>query len=206
MATINRHQRTGFLGVTAIAASLGPVAVTAAPRTTDLADPADRSRRATRIDEDTLIRGGVTDNVTASLRIAYEGMDELVIDSPDLSHVAVARITVQPGAQFPWHTHPGPVLVTVTQGELVYVMADGCMEHTYAAGSAFVDPGRGNVHTRSNPTDVETVIVATFTEMTADGPLTHHRRSHGAGRQLRTPEQTARTARSLANDGGAVRR
>ena len=172
MTTINRRKRTGFLGVAAIAASLGPVAVTAAPRTTDPPVPPIVVEELTRIDEDTLVRGGVTDNVTASLRIAYEGADELVIDMPDLSHVAVARITVQPGTQFPWHTHPGPVLVTVTQGELVYVMADGCMQHTYAAGSAFVDPGRGNVHTAFNPTDVETVIIATFTEMTADGPLT----------------------------------
>ena len=95
----------------------------------------------------------------------------MVLDLADLSNVAVARFTVQPGAQFPWHTHPGPVIVTVTQGELVYVMAEGCHEHAYAAGTAFVDPGRGMVHSAYNPTDAETVIVATFTEVPADGPL-----------------------------------
>ena len=96
-------------------------------RTTEPPIPPIAVEELTRIDEETLVRGAVTDNVTASIRIAYEGMDELVIDMPDLSHIAVARITVQPGAQFPWHSHPGPVLVTVTQGELVYVMADDCM-------------------------------------------------------------------------------
>jgi quercetin dioxygenase-like cupin family protein len=89
----------------------------------------------------------------------------------DLSSVAVARFTVQPGAQFPWHSHAGPVLVTVTEGELVYVMADGCAERSYPAGTAFLDPGRGHVHSAYNPTDGETVIVATFTEAPADGPL-----------------------------------
>ena len=172
MTTINNHKLTGFLAVAALAGGLGPVAATAATRTTEPPVPPIAVEELTRVDEDTLVRGAVTDDVTASLTIAYEGADEVVIDLPDLTHVAVARITMQPGAQFPWHTHPGPVLVTVTQGELVYVMADGCMQHTYAAGSAFVDPGRGNVHTAFNPTHGETVIVATFTEMTADGPLT----------------------------------
>lgn len=172
MTTINDHKLTGFLAVAALAGGLGPVAATAATRTTEPPVPPIAVEELTRIDEDTLARGAVTDNVTATLRIAYEGMDELVLDMPDLSHVAVARITVQPGAQFPWHTHPGPVLVTVVQGELVYVMANDCMEHAYPAGTAFVDPGRGMVHTAFNPTDVETVFLATFTEVTADGPLT----------------------------------
>ena len=95
----------------------------------------------------------------------------MVLDLADLSNIAVARFTVQPGAQFPWHTHPGPVIVTVTQGELVYVMAEDCHEAAYAAGTAFVDPGRGMVHSAYNPTDAETIIVATFTEVPADGPL-----------------------------------
>ena len=92
-------------------------------------------------------------------------MEPIVLDLASLSNIAVARFTVQPGAQFPWHSHPGPVIVTVTQGELVYVMADGCSENSYAAGTAFVDPGRGMVHSAYNPTDGETVIVATFTEV-----------------------------------------
>ncbi len=125
----------------------------------------------TRIDAETLVRGNVTDNVTASFTIGHEGMDPIVLDLASLSNVAVARFTVQPGAQFPWHSHPGPVIVTVTQGELVYVMADDCSEHSYPAGTAFVDPGRGMIHSAYNPTDAETVIVATFTEVPADGPL-----------------------------------
>lgn len=143
----------------------------AAPTTTEPPIPPIAVEELTRLDADTPVRGSLPDNVTATVNIAGEGMDDVVIDLTDLSHIAVARFTVQPGAQFPWHTHPGPVLVTVVQGELVYVMAEGCSEHSYPAGSAFVDPGRGNVHTAYNPTDAETVIVATFTEAPADGPL-----------------------------------
>lgn len=55
-----------------------------------------------------------------------------------------ARIT----APTPWHTHPGPAVVTVVSGSLIYERADGgqCQQTTYAAGSGFVDPGFGHVH------------------------------------------------------------
>ena len=86
--------------------------------------------------------------------------------------MAVARITIQPGARFPWHTHPGPVLVTVVSGEIIYVMADDCVQRSYVAGTGFVDHGHGMIHSAMNPTDGETVIIATFLEATADGPLT----------------------------------
>ena len=109
----------------------------------------------------------------------------MVLDLADLSNVAVARFTVQPGAQFPWHTHPGPVIVTVTQGELVYVMAEGCHEAAYAAGTAFVDPGRGMVHSAYNQTDGETVVIATFTRGPGRRTAVDHRGHHRPSRQLR---------------------
>jgi quercetin dioxygenase-like cupin family protein len=165
------HHRLAAVVVAGLAASLGPVAATAAPPSTEPPIPPIAAEELTRIDEDTLARGNFTDGVTATLRLTYEGLDEVSMDLETLSHIAVARITVQPGAQFPWHTHPGPVIVNVTHGELVYVRADDCVQRPYPAGTAFVDPGRGTVHTALNPGDVETVFVATFTEVTADGPL-----------------------------------
>jgi quercetin dioxygenase-like cupin family protein len=157
--------------LTAVACSAA-VSAAAAPSTTEPPIPPIAVEELTRIDADTLVRGSVMDTVTANFTISREGMEDVVIDITDLSQVAVARFTIQPGVQFPWHTHPGPVLVTVTHGELVYVMAEGCSEHVYPAGTAFVDPGRGMVHTAYNPTEGETVIVATFLEIPPDGPLT----------------------------------
>ena len=95
-----------------------------------------------------------------------------VVDMPDLSRTVVARITVQPGAQFPWHTHPGPVIVNIAEGALVYVEASDCIERPYPAGTAFVDPGHGHVHTAFNRSGVVTVIYATFFEVPDQGPLT----------------------------------
>jgi quercetin dioxygenase-like cupin family protein len=85
--------------------------------------------------------------------------------------MVVLRITVQPGARFPWHTHPGPVLVAVTQGDLVYVYGDDCVERTYPTGTALADPG-SNVHFAFNPSGGETVLIATFLGVPATGPLT----------------------------------
>lgn len=119
-------------------------------------------------------RGDFTDDVSARIRFKLDGRRSraTTINMRDPSRTAVARITVQPGAHFPWHTHPGPVIVNVSAGQLVYVQAKDCVERPYAAGTAFVDPGRGNIHTAFNPTDEVTVLVATFFEVPAEGPLT----------------------------------
>jgi quercetin dioxygenase-like cupin family protein len=114
-------------------------------------------------------RAVFTDDVDLKLKVKFDdgkghGGERVVVKAKDPSRTVVARFTVQPGAQFPWHTHAGPVIVNVTEGELVYVGADDCVERSYPAGTAFVDAGHGHVHTAYNPTDAPTVLVATFFE------------------------------------------
>src|SRR5215203_3136059 len=116
-------------------------------------------------------RAVFTDDVDLKIKIKLDGEATRVVNAEDPSRTVVARFTVQPGAQFPWHSHAGPVIVNVTQGELVYVGAEDCAERSYPAGTAFVDAGHGHVHTAFNPTDDETILVATFFEAPAAGPL-----------------------------------
>jgi quercetin dioxygenase-like cupin family protein len=116
-------------------------------------------------------RAVFTDDVDLKLKIKLDGQATAVVHAKDPSRTVVARFTVQPGAQFPWHTHRGPVIVNVVEGELVYVAADDCVERAYPAGTAFVDPGHGHVHTAFNPTEDVTVFVATFFEAPAEGSL-----------------------------------
>ena len=116
-------------------------------------------------------RAVFTDDVDLKIKVKLHGGPTEVVHSEDPSRTVVARFTVQPGAQFPWHTHRGPVIVNVTKGELVYVSADNCVESEYPAGTAFVDPGHGHIHSAYNPTDDVTVFVATFFEAPAEGPL-----------------------------------
>jgi quercetin dioxygenase-like cupin family protein len=116
-------------------------------------------------------RAVFTDDVDLKVKTKLDGKATRVVNVEDPSRTVVARFTVQPGAQFPWHTHRGPVIVNVVEGELVYVGAEDCVEREYPAGTAFVDPGHGHVHTAFNPTDDETVFVATFFEAPEAGSL-----------------------------------
>ncbi|HUG31672.1 MAG TPA: cupin domain-containing protein [Acidimicrobiia bacterium] len=119
-------------------------------------------------------RASFTDDVDLKIKTKLDGAATNVINSKDPSRTVVARLTVQPGAQFPWHTHPGPVIVNVVQGELVYVNANDCVDRPYSAGTAFIDPGQGNVHTAFNPSETDvTVLVATVVlrdDDSHDGP------------------------------------
>jgi quercetin dioxygenase-like cupin family protein len=98
------------------------------------------------------------------------GEETQVVKVVDPSRTVTARFTIQPGARFPWHSHAGPVVVNVVQGTLVFVETD-CAERAYPTATAFVDAGHGHVHSAYNPTGGETVIVATFFESPAAGPL-----------------------------------
>jgi quercetin dioxygenase-like cupin family protein len=113
-----------------------------------------------------------TDAVAIQIRDKPANRPTAVSNLQDGSHIVVLRITVQPGARFPWHTHPASVLVAVTTGELTFVYADDCVERIYPAGTAFVDPGFENVHVAFNDGDVEAVLIATFLGAPAAGPLT----------------------------------
>jgi len=116
-------------------------------------------------------RAVFTDNVDLKIKNKLDGKRTQVVKAKDPSRTVVVRFTVQPGAQFPWHTHRGPVIVNVVEGELVYVDAERCVQRDYPAGTAFVDPGHGHVHSAFNPTDDPTVFVATFFEAPAEGSL-----------------------------------
>jgi len=117
-------------------------------------------------------RAAFTDDVQLQVRNKLDGQASRVMNLSDPSRVVTARITAQPGARFPWHTHPGPVMVTVADGELTYVQATDCVPREYAAGTIFVDPGQGNVHTAFNSSGRVTVLYATFYDVPAAGPLT----------------------------------
>lgn len=82
-------------------------------------------------------RAELTDDVRAQFNIKLDGCATEVLNLKDPSRTVVAKITVRPGAQFPWDTHPGLVLGNVAQGQLVYVSVSDGVERPYAAGSVF---------------------------------------------------------------------
>jgi quercetin dioxygenase-like cupin family protein len=164
-ATVRRTRSMiyGIAGVTAVALALVAVSLT----------PSRAQEPPPILVEPLTPRSTFTDQVSGQFTIKLAKQREtIVVNMPDPSRTVVARITVQPGAQFPWHTHSGPVVVNIAQGELSYVPAEDCIVRKYPAGTAFVDPGHGHVHTAVNRTKSVTVFYATFFQVPAEGPLT----------------------------------
>jgi quercetin dioxygenase-like cupin family protein len=75
------------------------------------------------------------------------------------SDLYITQNTIQPGGQSGWHTHPGPSLVTVTEGA-VTVYEDDCTSATYSLGQTFTDLGCGDVHNVVNETAAEAKTIA----------------------------------------------
>ena len=118
-----------------------------------------------------LARGGFLDDIVMTFRIKLDRATT-VVHVPDPSDVIMARITIQPNSALPWHTHPGPAIATVASGQLTIVDSGGCEVRRYGAGTAFMDEGRGHVHTAFNGSDVETVIYVTYLDVpSGQGPL-----------------------------------
>lgn len=59
------------------------------------------------------------------------------------------ELSIGAGGHTGWHTHPGPVLVTVKSGVFRYQDED-CSYRDYTAGQTVVDPGGGHVHIGRN--------------------------------------------------------
>ena len=117
-------------------------------------------------------RAEFTDDVAVQIRNRFDGHGTDVMNLRDASNIEVAEITIEPGAVSPWHTHPGPVFITIAEGDFVYTLAEDCVERDYEAGDALIDAGGDNVHTAYNPGDENTVVIATFLDAPDEGPLT----------------------------------
>jgi quercetin dioxygenase-like cupin family protein len=94
-------------------------------------------------------KGEATDGSKWHLQLKTEGAPtEVIIQDQALA----------PGGYGGWHSHPGPVIVTVTSGTASFYEAD-CVRRDYAAGSAFIEDG-GVVHNLRNESTTETLRLA----------------------------------------------
>ena len=115
-------------------------------------------------------RGRFLDDIDIKFKIKGHGSEVAHVRDP--SDVLVARLTFQSGGSVGWHTHHGPVIVTVASGELTLIDGDTCERRLYPAGTAFVDLGQGHVHLAFNGTAGETVAYATFLDVPVGQPAT----------------------------------
>jgi quercetin dioxygenase-like cupin family protein len=83
--------------------------------------------------------------------------------STDPIDIIVRQHDYAPHSTTGWHTHPGPVFITVTKGSLTYYeLDDPCTPHVVTAGHGFVDSGHGHVvlNTSDQPAQDISVITA----------------------------------------------
>ncbi|MHC3437016.1 cupin domain-containing protein [Natrialbaceae archaeon A-gly3] len=97
-------------------------------------------------------------NVTFTLTFAedHEG-DPITVELDDASTTAFLEARWEPGGTAGWHTHPGPVIVNIVEGELELVWERDCVPRTYNAGETFFDAG-DEIHTATNPSDTEEAL------------------------------------------------
>ncbi len=83
------------------------------------------------------------------------------------------------GGSTGWHTHPGPVFITVTQGEVTFYEVDDptCSPTVVRAGQGYVDTGHGHIgrNETGNPAKDVVVVIAPVgapfrSELPAPGP------------------------------------
>lgn len=80
------------------------------------------------------------------------------------SDFIVQHFIAAPHGYSGWHSHPGPVLITVKKGTATWYRANEpeCKPVVYPTGSAFVEPA-GLIHTVQNESDTENLeMFATY--------------------------------------------
>ena len=130
---------------------------------------------------------GVTPTVLArgtydayKVKSATGGPVEFKAEAKSPTDIVVRQHDYIAGSSTGWHTHPGPVFITVTQGQVTFYEFDDptCTPTVVTAGHGYVDTGHGHIgrNETNEPARDVTVIMApvggTFRgELTAPGPF-----------------------------------
>ena len=102
---------------------------------------------------------------------------DFMIDSESETEVAIQKVTITPGGHTGWHTHPGPILAIVTEGQINhtrFTKKDGCIERVFGPGEseqAFVEVPN-QVHMARNKGDVDAVLYIARLNIPVGGEIT----------------------------------
>jgi quercetin dioxygenase-like cupin family protein len=93
----------------------------------------------------TLLARGTYDSF--KVRSSPQGADDFKAEAKSATDIVVRRHDYAVGSYTGWHSHPGPVFVTVTQGQVTFYEYDDpdCTPHVVSAGQGYVDTGRGHI-------------------------------------------------------------
>src|SRR5438132_5326704 len=95
-------------------------------------------------------------------KVKREAVDWAVkIEAKDGLSVQTQTITFQPGGQSGWHSHPGPVFISVKEGTMTFYDLD-CHATVLTAGQGFLDVGLDEHLARNESGSPATNVVTYF--------------------------------------------
>jgi len=116
-----------------------------------------------------LARGSFAD--PTDLKFKIKAGSQEVINVNNAQQTVVQKITIAPGGNTGWHSHPGPVVVVIEKGTMSFYDAEDptCTVRTYTAGQVFIDSGQGHVHIARNEGFENLVLLATYFDVPVGG-------------------------------------
>lgn len=100
-----------------------------------------------------------------AFKVKRAGADdwEVEVEAKPALDIAVQRIVFQPGGQSGWHSHPGPVFISVVEGTMTFYESDDpdCDPVVRHAGEGYLDVG-DHAHIARNETSEPATNVVTY--------------------------------------------
>jgi len=99
----------------------------------------------------------------ASLRSGNGGDDDHKSKASEpVADIVVRTTDYLPGSSTGWHTHPGPVFISVTQGEVSFYEVDDptCSPKVVRESEGYVDTGHGHIGRNETSNPAKDVVVA----------------------------------------------
>ena len=88
---------------------------------------------------------------------------EVEVEARPALDVATQTITFQPGGHSGWHSHPGPVFISVVSGTMTFYESDDpdCQPIVLTAGEGYLDTGE-HAHIARNETSAPATNMVTY--------------------------------------------
>jgi quercetin dioxygenase-like cupin family protein len=89
---------------------------------------------------------------------------EVEVEAEPALDVATQMITFQPGGQSGWHSHPGPVFISVIEGTMTFYESDDprCEPIVRHAGEGFLDGADEHAHIARNESGAPATNLVTY--------------------------------------------
>jgi quercetin dioxygenase-like cupin family protein len=81
-----------------------------------------------------------TDGISGSVLASGILADGIALTAAGAIDVTTRQVTMRPGACTGWHYHPGPVIVTIVEGSVTVILADGTAT-AFHTGHTFIEHG-----------------------------------------------------------------